>query len=172
MAVNSPGAAIQTLWGSRGNSLQAVSRHWPFETPQQQFICNQQFGRFCNDHGGLTSSTFQSTTRPRAQVLYYVYYIYFNTQQELVLAFPPLPGAKCTGALRSLTKACTTKVNLGLLVLNCVYSLSSLDIDPVVVEVRLYTHDSAASVYLNINTTISDTGLSLSFRVIGAVGYI
>ena len=58
------------------------------------------------------------------------------------------------------------------LVLNCVYSLSSLDIDPVVVEVRLYTHDSAASVYLNINTTISDTGLSLSFRVIGAVGYI
>ena len=172
MAVNSPGAAIQTLWGSRANSLQAVSRHWGFETPQQLFICNQQFEQICSDNGGLTSSTFQSTTRPRAQVLYYVYYIYFNTQQELVLAFPPLPGAKCTGALRSLTKACMSKVNLGLLVLNCVYSLSSLDIDPVVVEVRLYTHDSAASVYLNINTTISDTGLSLSFRVIGAVGYI
>jgi hypothetical protein len=96
----------------------------------------------------------------------------FQHPARIGSCFPSSPWSQVHRCTSLLDEGVLTKVNLGLLVLNCVYSLSSLDIDPVVVEVRFYTHDSAASVYLNINTAISDTGLSLSFRVIGAVGYI
>ena len=39
----------------------------------------------------------------------------------------------------------------------------TLDNDPVVLEF-VYTHDSAASVYLNISTTISDTQLTIYIK--------